>query len=94
MEPITLAFLVTLGAGLATGIGGFLAFSRYALNNKFLAVMLGLSAGVMLYVSLVEIFQKAVGSLEAAFGNYSDGYLWATVGFFGGFIRGFFGRFF
>lgn len=86
MEPITLAFLVTLGAGLATGIGGFLAFSRYALNNKFLAVMLGLSAGVMLYVSLVEIFQKAVGSLEAAFGDYSAGYLWATVGFFGGFV--------
>lgn len=86
MEPITLAFLVTLGAGLATGIGGFLAFSKYALNNRFLALMLGLSAGVMLYVSLVEIFQKAVVSLGDAFGDPSEGYLWATIGFFAGFI--------
>lgn len=86
MEPILLAFLVTLGAGLATGIGSFLAFSKFALNNKFLAFMLGLSAGVMIYVSLVEIFQKAVGSLGTAFGDPSQGYLWATIGFFGGFL--------
>ena len=86
MEPILLAFLVTLGAGLATGIGSFLAFSKYALSNKFLAYMLGLSAGVMIYVSLVEIFQKAVVSLGTAFGDYGQGYLWATIGFFGGFM--------
>jgi len=86
MEPIALAFLVTLGAGLATGIGSLLAFTRTKPSDKFLAFMLGLSAGVMIYVSLVEIFQKAVGSLTEAFGDASQGYLWATVGFFGGFI--------
>lgn len=86
MEPILLAFLVTLGAGLATGIGSLLAFTRKAPSKKFLAFMLGLSAGVMIYVSLVEIFQKAVASLETATGSYSSGYLWATVGFFGGFV--------
>ncbi len=86
MEPIALAFLVTLGAGLATGIGSLLAFTRTKPSDKFLAFMLGLSAGVMIYVSLVEIFQKAVVSLTAAFGDSGQGYLWATVGFFGGFI--------
>lgn len=86
MEPITLAFLVTLGAGLATGIGSLLAFTRTKPSDKFLAFMLGLSAGVMIYVSLVEIFQKAVKSLTDATGNYGEGYLWATIGFFGGFI--------
>ena len=86
MEPLLLAFLVTLGAGLATGIGSLLAFTRKEPSKKFLAFMLGLSAGVMIYVSLVEIFQKAVKSLEAATGSYSSGYLWATAGFFGGFI--------
>lgn len=86
MEPTTLAFLITLGAGLATGVGGFLAFSRFALNNRFLAIMLGLSAGVMIYVSLVEIFQKAVSELEIAFNDPSVGYLWATIGFFAGFL--------
>jgi ZIP family zinc transporter len=86
MEPITLAFLVTLGAGLATGVGSLLAFTRTKPSDKFLAFMLGLSAGVMIYVSLVEIFQKAVKSLTEATGTYSQGYLWATIGFFGGFI--------
>jgi ZIP family zinc transporter len=48
--------------------------------------MLGLSAGVMIYVSLVEIFQKAVKSLTEATGDAGQGYLWATVGFFAGFV--------
>lgn len=86
MEPIVLAFLVTLGAGLATGIGSLLAFTRTKPSDKFLAFMLGLSAGVMIYVSLVEIFQKAVTSLTAAVGDSGQGYLLATAGFFGGFI--------
>lgn len=86
MEPIVLAFLVTLGAGLATGIGSFLAFSARKTDKKFLSFMLGLSAGVMIYVSLVEIFQKAVDSLAEGFGSYEQGYLYATLGFFGGVI--------
>ena len=86
MEPLLLAFLVTLGAGLATGIGSLLAFTRKAPSKKFLAFMLGLSAGVMIYVSLVEIFQKAVVSLAEATGEYSSGYLFATLGFFAGFV--------
>lgn len=86
MEPILLAFLVTLGAGLATGIGSTLAFTARRTDKKFLSFMLGLSAGVMIYVSLVEIFQKSVVSLSAAFGDPGQGYLYATVGFFGGVI--------
>ncbi len=86
MDPIVLACLVTLGAGLATGIGSLLAFTRKTPSDKFLAFMLGLSAGVMIYVSLVEIFQKAVVSLGKAFGDPSQGYMWATVGFFGWFV--------
>jgi ZIP family zinc transporter len=86
MEPLLLAFLVTLGAGLATGIGSFLAFASKKTDKKFLSLMLGLSAGVMIYVSLVEIFQKAVGSLTDAFASESMGYLFATLGFFGGVI--------
>jgi zinc transporter, ZIP family len=86
MDPIVLAFLVTLGAGLATGLGSLLAFTRKTPSDKFIAFMLGLSAGVMIYVSLVEIFQKAVGSLTDAFGDGGVGYMWATIGFFGGFI--------
>lgn len=84
MEPILLAFLVTLGAGLATGVGSLLAFLGKRTDRKFLSFMLGFSAGVMLYVSMVEIFQKAVESLGDALGDPSQGYLYATVGFFCG----------
>lgn len=86
MEPILLAFLVTLGAGLATGIGSFLAFATKSTDKKFLSFMLGTSAGVMLYVSFVEIFQKAVVSLSEAANSQETGYLLATCGFFGGIL--------
>ena len=56
---IAFAFLITLFAGLSTGIGSALAFFTKKTNTRFLSVALGFSAGVMIYVSLVEIFQKA-----------------------------------
>jgi zinc transporter, ZIP family len=63
MEPLLLAFLFTLFAGLATGVGGLLAFFKIARNPKVLAISLGFSAGVMVYVSFVEILPKGVDSL-------------------------------
>lgn len=82
-ERLALAFGLTLFAGLATGIGSALAFFAKRTSTRFLSAALGFSAGVMIYVSLVEIFQKAKASLVASIGVYG-GY-WATVGaFFGG----------
>jgi ZIP family zinc transporter len=82
---ILFAFSLTLFAGLATGIGSILAFFTKRTNTKFLAVSLGFSAGVMIYVSLVEIFVKAKDSLEIVLGG-KMGY-WATLaGFFGGIL--------
>jgi zinc transporter, ZIP family len=84
-ENLLLAFGLTLFAGLATGIGSLLAFFTSHTNTKFLSVTLGFSAGVMIYVSMVEIFVKAkvalVDSLGVVPGN------WLTVGgFFGGML--------
>ena len=59
MENIMYAFLLTLIAGLSTTIGSLIAFFAKKTNKKFLSVSLGFSAGVMVYVSLIEIFQKA-----------------------------------
>jgi ZIP family zinc transporter len=85
MENILLAFGLTLFAGLATGIGSILAFFTSRTNTKFLSWSLGFSAGVMIYVSMVEIFVKAKDALVGAMGDVS-GY-WATVGgFFGGML--------
>lgn len=77
---ILLAFLLTLGAGLSTGIGSFLAFFTKRTNTKFLAVILGFSAGVMVYVSMIEIFAEAKETLIEALGKTSGS--WLTVASF------------
>jgi ZIP family zinc transporter len=77
------AFLLTLLAGLSTGIGSMIAFFAKTTSRKFLSLALGFSAGIMIYVSLVEIFAKARLSMETAFGGQL-GYLYTTCAFFGG----------
>ena len=67
-ENILFAFGLTVFAGLATGIGSIMSFLSKKFNPKFLAGSLGFSAGVMIYVSLVEIFVKAKDSLTTAHG--------------------------
>lgn len=76
-------FILTLFAGLSTGVGSLIAFVAKKTNKRFLSLSLGFSAGVMIYVSLIEIFVKAKDSLVAELGE--KGGSWATVAaFFGG----------
>lgn len=83
VHVVLFAFGLTLFAGLSTGIGSVLAFFTKRTNTKFLSAALGFSAGVMIYVSMVEIFVKAKESLVQVLGE--TGGSWATVGaFFGG----------
>lgn len=86
MDKNTLiAFLFTLIAGLSTGIGSCIAFLAKNTNKKFLSVSLGFSAGVMVYVSMIEIFNSARETLTAALGEKPGS--WATVlAFFGGIL--------
>ncbi|MEG2317410.1 MAG: zinc transporter ZupT [Rikenellaceae bacterium] len=53
------AFLITLFAGLSTGVGSLIAFIAKTTSKKFLSFSLGLSAGVMIYISFIEIFPSA-----------------------------------
>lgn len=69
MNSVFTAFLLTLIAGLATGIGSFIAFFAKKTNTRFLCLSLGFSAGVMIYVSMIEIFQQANKSLVLALGE-------------------------
>ena len=83
MENVPIAFALTLFAGLSTGVGSALAFFTKRTSTKFLSASLGFSAGVMIYVSFVEIFFKAKESLVADLGEVSGP--WITVAsFFGG----------
>ncbi|HDZ41156.1 MAG TPA: zinc transporter ZupT [Bacteroidetes bacterium] len=56
---IYLAFGLTLFAGLATAIGGGIAFFAKRTNTTFLSYSLGFSAGVMIYISFTEILGEA-----------------------------------
>ncbi len=85
LSPVVYAFLLTLFAGLSTGIGSALAFFTKKTNTKFLSVSLGFSAGVMIYVSFVEILAKANSSLSEFMGDVKGG--WVTIAsFFGGIL--------
>lgn len=85
MSNVLFAFLLTLFAGLATGIGSCIAFLSKKTNTKFLSVALGFSAGVMIYVSFMEILVKAKDSLVMYCGEIKGN--WITVlSFFGGML--------
>lgn len=85
MSDVMMAFGLTLFAGMATGIGSIIAFAAKRTNYRFLSVSTGFSAGVMLYVSFVEIFYKGAGSLTEAYGPKMGN--WINVGsFFGGML--------
>jgi ZIP family zinc transporter len=82
---LLIAFCFTLFAGLSTGIGSAIAFFAKKTDKRFLAVSLGFSAGVMIYVSFVEILSKARIQLSSELGD-RRGY-WAVVGaFFAGIL--------
>lgn len=82
-NALLFAFGLTLFAGLSTGIGSAIAFFAKQTNTRFLSMSLGFSAGVMIYVSFVEILVKARVELMAELGM--RGGHWATVAaFFGG----------
>ena len=82
---VLLAFGLTLFAGLATGLGSLVALFAKRRDMRLLSATLGFSAGVMIYVSLVEILRKARESLVPALGERSGN--WATVlAFFAGIL--------
>ena len=79
------AFLLTLLAGLSTGIGGAFVFFAKTIDRRLLCVSLGLSAGVMIYVSLVEILHESAAMLSEVYGD-KTGMLYAMLSFFGGIL--------
>lgn len=83
LHTILFAFLLTLFAGLATGVGSTIAFFAKRTNTKFLTISLGFSAGVMIYVAFVEIFVKGREVLVESMGE-RQGWWAAVLAFFAG----------
>lgn len=80
---VLFAFLLTFAAGLSTGLGSVLGLMNRRFSPRVLTLALSFSAGVMLYVSFVEIFPKARDSLTAALGP-GLGYAATVAAFFAG----------
>ncbi|MHB1045499.1 MAG: zinc transporter ZupT [Thermoanaerobaculia bacterium] len=77
---VGVAFGLTLAAGLATGLGSAIAFFAKRTNLRLLSVATGFSAGVMLWVSFLEILPKSQAALTAAVGARQGA--WLSVGSF------------
>lgn len=84
MSPFRFALLLTIGAGLSTGLWSLIALMTKKTNERFLSWALGFSAGVMLYVSFVEILKKWFDGLTEVFGTATGG--WLTLLWFFGWI--------
>ena len=83
MNGIASALLLTLIAGAATGIGGALVLFKKKISSNFLAGALGLSAGVMIFISLAELFPESQAEI-ASFGSLKHGKALVLLAFFAG----------
>lgn len=85
MDNVWFAMGLTVLAGMATGIGSVIAFAARRTSYRFLSVATGFSAGVMLYVSYVEILPKGAAPLAEVYGDYWGD--WVAAGsFFAGIL--------
>jgi ZIP family zinc transporter len=82
-SQVLFALLLTAAAGLSTGLGSILGLLATAYQPRLLNLALSFSAGVMLFVSLVEIFPKARVAMASVLGAQL-GYGAALLAFFGG----------
>ena len=83
MNGVASALILTLIAGAATGIGGALVLFRKKISSDFLAGALGLSAGVMIFISLAELFPEAQAEIMAT-ASLSHGEAYVLIAFFVG----------
>ncbi|MBR5568143.1 MAG: zinc transporter ZupT [Bacteroidales bacterium] len=83
MNGVLGALLLTLVAGAATGIGGALVLFKKKLSSNFLAGALGVSAGVMIFISLTELFPEAQAEI-ASIGSLKYGESLVLLAFFAG----------
>ncbi len=82
---LLIPLLLTLGAGLATGIGSAIAFFARRTNKRLLSFSMGLSGGVMIYVAFVELFQQSNLTLSTVWG-VRMGTILTVAAFFGGIL--------
>jgi len=74
-DTILIAFLFSLAAGLSTGLGSLVAFFIKDFKHRYLSLLMGFSAGVLIQISFMELLFSAVTE---------TGFLNANIAFFFG----------
>ncbi len=72
-DTILIAFLFSLAAGLSTGLGSLVAFFIKDFKHRYLSLLMGFSAGVLIQISFMELLFSAVTE---------TGFLNANIAFF------------
>lgn len=83
LENFWPALALATFAGASTGIGGLVALFEKSRSDKFLSVSLGFSAGVMIYISFIELFAQSLSDMKALEGDVL-GTVYTNLAFFGG----------
>ena len=76
-DTILIAFLFSLAAGLSTGLGSLIAFFIKDFKHKYISLLMGFSAGVLIQISFMELLFSAVTE---------TGLLNASIAFFLGIV--------
>ena len=69
MDAFLFALILTIIAGLSTTIGSIIAFIIKEPSKRFISLIMGFSAGVMVLISFVELLQAGIETLGFLFGN-------------------------
>lgn len=77
IEHIQIPLLLSFIAGTSTVLGSFIVFFLGDFKKSYLSFFLGISAGVMIYLSFIELLPESVKII---------GFLNANLAFFGGII--------
>ncbi|HBK2058186.1 TPA: zinc transporter ZupT [Campylobacter jejuni] len=84
-EQIFIAMLLTLFAGFSTAIGSIIAFFSRKDDLRVLSLGLGFSAGVMIYISFMEILPTALKDFKNHYDSHWAEFLGLAC-FFGGIL--------
>ena len=83
LTTVITALSLTLLAGLSTGIGGLLSMFQKRSSSRFLCTSLGFSAGVMVYISFMDILPESIKFLQGSYSDQKAGAI-AIISFFVG----------
>mgnify|MGYP000881558914 FL=1 len=83
IDPSSYAIILSLLAGISTGIGGLSVLFFRKTSQKHLSLLLGFSAGIMIFLSFMEIYREAENYLCNSHG-IKDGKILTILSFFFG----------